>query len=367
MDLKKRDFIAATIGVGVGLAAEPSSNAANAQQASIQYNLGGMRPGEAINSGRQPSSVDLNYKPRRFNKVIELWEDGQPAYYTTVRAMPGVDPYELGKAMCRTWADMINYDMEHELFDLRELREFMRGLGDGGGTRSGHRFPVVFVTPPVLGLNADYMLANSWVLGQILDAGVSGIQICHARDPKAVEVAAHMACRYPFNYPGVSKLDRQGLRGASANFANRVWGMNNAQYVRIADLWPLNPKGEILFGLKIEDTFADTNAHLSMAVPGVAFAEWGPTDNNYWLNNFDGLPLDGSRFDEAKFPRMVSVRNMVLDLCKKNNVRYLNAATNTAGTFNYVIDQIRDGAMLMVGTEETALAGREHSKRKMPV
>ena len=41
-----------------------------------------------INTGKQTSSVDLNYKPRRFNKVIELWEDGQPAYYTTVRPDP---------------------------------------------------------------------------------------------------------------------------------------------------------------------------------------------------------------------------------------------------------------------------------------
>jgi 4-hydroxy-2-oxoheptanedioate aldolase len=175
----------------------------------------------------------MNYKPRRFNKVIELWEDGQPAYYTTVRPARGVDSYELGKAMCKTWADMINYDMEHDLFDFRELRDFMQGLADGGGTRSGHRMPVVFVTCPVLGLNEDYMLANSWVLGQLLDLGVTSIQLCHARDPKAI-AAAHQACRYPFDYP-VPKLKRQGLRGASAVSPTR-WGMNNAQYVRIADL-----------------------------------------------------------------------------------------------------------------------------------
>jgi 2-keto-3-deoxy-L-rhamnonate aldolase RhmA len=353
MELKKREFLAAALGASAGLA----SGAAWAQA----------KAAAPINSGRQTSAVDVNYKPRRFNKVIELWEDGQPAWYTTVRPEPARDSYALGKAMCKTWADMINYDMEHELFDLAELHEFMRGLADGEGTRSGHRMPVVFVTCPVLGLNEAYMLANSWVLGQILDMGVMGIQICHARDPKAVEVAAHMACRYPFDYPGVPKLPRQGLRGASASFANQVWGMNNAEYVRVADLWPLNLKGEILFGLKIEDTVADANAEASLSVPGVAFAEWGPTDNNYWLNNFDGLPLDGSRFDETKFPRMMAVHDMVLRLCKKHNVRYLNLATNVAGTFNYVLNQMRDGAMLLVGSEETAFVGREYTKRKMPI
>lgn len=364
MELKKREFIAATLGVGLGagLAGE-----AKAQPARITENLGGTRPGEIINTGKQTSFVDLNYKPRRFNKVIELWEDGQPAYYTTVRPTRGVDGYELGKAMCKTWADMINYDMEHDLFDLRELRDFMQGLADGGGTRSGHRMPAVFVTSPVLGLSEDYMLANSWVLGQILDMGVTGIQICHARDPKAVEVAAHQACRYPFDYPGVPKLKREGLRGASAGIANKVWGMNNAHYVRIADLWPLNPKGEILFGLKIEDTIADAHAEASLMVPGVAFAEWGPTDNNYWLSGFDGLPLDGSRFDETKFPKMMAIHDKVLGLSKKHGVRYLNMATNAPGTFNHVLNQINDGAMLLVGTEETCWVGREHTRRKMPI
>jgi hypothetical protein len=37
------------------------------------------------------------------------------------------------------------------------------------------------------------------------------------------------------------------------------------------------------------------------------------------------------------------------------------------GTFNYVIDQIKDGTMYLVGTEETAIMAREYTKRKMPV
>ena len=103
-----------------------------------------------------------------------------------------------------------------------------------------------------------------------------------------------------------------------------------------------------------------------MAIPGISFAEWGPTDNNYWLSGFDGLPLDGSRFDETKFPKMMAIHDKVLALCKKNNVKYLNLC-NAAPGFNNVLNQIKDGAMLMVGTEETCLTGREHTKRKMPI
>jgi hypothetical protein len=64
---------------------------------------------------------------------------------------------------------------------------------------------------------------------------------------------------------------------------------------------------------------------------------------------------------------MKAVHDMVLGLCKKHGVRYLNLATNVPGTFNYVLNQIRDGAMLLVGSEETALVGRESMKRKMPI
>lgn len=360
MDIRKRDLLAAGLGMGFGLAMAGAA----AQQ---RMGAGAGKPPETVNSGIQPSSVDLNYRPRRFNKAIELWEDGQPVYYATERPMPGVSAYERGKLMCKTYADVINYDVEHVAFDITALAEFMRGLADGGGTRSGHRFPAVFVTCPVLGLSEEYAFANSWIMGQILDTGVSGIQLCHVRDPKAVEVTAHMACRYPFDYPGVPKMRLEGIRGAYANFAAQVWGMNNAHYVRIADLWPLNPKGEIMFGLKIEDTPGDARAAESLAVPGVAFAEWGPTDNNYWLNGFDGLPLDGSRFDPAKFPKLVAIRRKILDLCRQRKIIFLNASSPTPGDFNYVIDQIRDGTMFMPATEETAIMGRDYTKRKMPV
>ena len=57
----------------------------------------------------------------------------------------------------------------------------------------------------------------------------------------------------------------------------------------------------------------------------------------------------------------------LLELGKKHSVRYLNMATNAPGTFNHVLNQINDGAMLLVGTEETCLIGREHTKRKMPI
>jgi 4-hydroxy-2-oxoheptanedioate aldolase len=254
MDMKKRDFLGLAAGVGAvaGLAA-----AAGPGQAQPR------RPGpvdvnqhDFVSRRVQPSTVDWNYKPRRLNKAIELWEDGQPVYLTVAPLGAGVDPYAEGAKMARTWADGISIGMEHGPADVSMLREFMRGLVDGGPTASGHRTPAVIVDTPVIGLDETYARANTWIIGQILDCGVHGIHLCHARDAKAVQTFMQMGCRYPFPRPGIN-LPMRGLRGAAAVYAAQIWGVNVNKYNHLADLWPLNSKGELLFGVKIEDTYAD--------------------------------------------------------------------------------------------------------------
>lgn len=366
MDINKRDLLFASAMIGAGVAASQA-----------------MAATAPVNSGKQPSSVDMNYKPRRLNKVIELWEDGQPIYYTGAGVGPGVDPYEQGKKMAKTWADAINYEMEHGVFDLKELREFMRGIKDGGPTRSGHKFPVVFVTPPVIGLDEPYARANTWVIEQILCTGVMGIHICHARDPKAIETYAHMGARYPFwDAPNVQRVNMQGLRGNSASYAADIWGVAGGTYQHIADLWPLNPRGEVIFGVKIEDTYGDETVADILKIPGVSFAEWGPGDHNLWLNGYNGIADGGPSGhpvirdaqgrvvgDVSALPNMEAVRQKVLAECKRNNVKFLNAAETEPG-HNNVIQQIKDGTMVVAtgqGGEAVATMGREYTKRKMPV
>ncbi len=51
----------------------------------------------------------------------------------------------------RAKADYITWEMEHGPLDFNELREFMRGLVEGGPTRTGHQTPAVIVTLPISG------------------------------------------------------------------------------------------------------------------------------------------------------------------------------------------------------------------------
>jgi 4-hydroxy-2-oxoheptanedioate aldolase len=354
MDFTKRNFLATSLGTvlagGSAWAQEQQPARRGAMYRSFAF------------SGKQPSTVDQNYKPRRLNKVIELWEDGQPIYYTDAHIAPGVDPYALGVRMSQTWADAINVSMEHDVaLDYTALRAFMKGVVDGGPTRSGHRFPCVFTTSPVIGLDEAYMRANSWVLSAILDCGVMGTHLCHARDAKAVQVAAQMAVRYPFQYPNTPKVPLEGLRSSSANFAAEIWGMSTNQYAHLSDTWPLNPKGEMIFGCKIEDPYGVANVDKILDVQGISFTEWGPGDQNYWMNGLAGLPTDGSRVDVETVPNMMKARSTVLAAAKKRGIRFLNSAGRD------VIAQLKDGVMVIAGGEEAAIAGREYTKRKMPV
>ena len=117
-----------------------------------------------------------------------------------------------------------------------------------------------------------------------------GILLCHARVPEAARLLVE-AARYPFA-PKVAGLD-QGLRGSgSQGFAAQIWGISQNDYLRKADPWPLNKEGEILLGVKIEDSYALANAEKTTKVPGIAFAEWGPGDMGFWLL---GLPQRADR------------------------------------------------------------------------
>jgi 4-hydroxy-2-oxoheptanedioate aldolase len=286
--------------------------------------------------------------PKRINKAIELLEQGQPVYYATARAGAG---YEDGKKMAQTPSDYINYEMEHGAFDMSALRQFMRGLVDGGPTKSGHRTPAVVVTLPVLGLDEPSMRANYWVVQQVLAAGVHGVLLCHARSPEAARVMVE-ASRYPFA-PKVEGLD-QGFRGSgSQSFAAEIWGIPGNEYLRRADPWPLNKEGEILLGLKIEDSYALTNAEKTTKVPGIAFAEWGPGDMGFWLV---GLPKGG---DGGGFPPvMLQARARVLKATKDAKIFFLNACNDKD-----VEQMIKEGVMICTGGYDV---GRKFSKRQMP-
>jgi 4-hydroxy-2-oxoheptanedioate aldolase len=289
---------------------------------------------------------DTSYTPKRVNKAIELLEQGQPIYYTQVNG----GGYEEGKRLAQTWADYITYNLEHSPFDMTALRAFMQGLVDGGPTRSGHRTPTVIAVLPFGGINETVLWSNYWMVEHLLGSGVHGVLLAHARSPEAVKVLVQ-AARYP-HAPKTDGLE-EGLRGSGGQgFAARIWGVSGDEYRRMADPWPLNPDGEVLIGLKIEDRHALEQVEASVGVPGVGFAEWGPGDMS--------MSFNVTRSDEPQV--LVDARARVLAATQQAGIPFLNQMN--ANTIEAMIDEgVRIGAN---PGPEVADQGRRYTERRMP-
>src|SRR5438093_2434211 len=279
-------------------------------------------------------------KPKHINRALELLESGQPIYYTGSHSGTA-GTFEQGKADATTYADYLSYDMEHAPFDVHGLSEYMKGLAAAGPTRSGHRTPAVIVNVPVNGIDAATIRANAWMFHQVLATGVHGILLCHADDPGAVKAFVE-AVRLPIHKEAVDRGLNEGRRGVhGASTAARIWGVSQDEYLEKADTWPLNPNGELLLGLKLEDKWALANAEENAKVPGIAFAEWGPGDMSLSLGVKNGPgPLPAP---------MAAARAKVFAATKAARIFFLNSM-NTEN----VVDMIKEGVMVGPASAQAA-------------
>ena len=289
----------------------------------------------------------------RVNQAVELLEQRQPVYFEFVDA-EGAGGYDGGRALAQTWADYITVDMEHSALDVRGLTQFMRGLVDGGPTRSGHRTPTVIVVLPIDGTDEHAVRANGWMIKQVLATGAHGLLLCHAESPEAVRAFVE-AARYSFTSSAGSDLG-SGRRGHGGQTrAAEIWGIPVAEYLTRADPWPLNPRGELLLGIKVENTRALASVERTTRVPGIAFAEWGPGDMGMSM----GYP---DQHDEPYPAEMRAARTRVLSACKAAGLAFQDQVAP-----ENVISQIEEGVMIGSGprAREAAEIGRRHTKRTL--
>jgi len=300
------------------------------------------------------SSIAQTPKPKRINRAIELLEQGQPIYYTGSHSGT-TGSFAQGKLDAQTWADYISYDMEAAPYDVAGLAAYMQGLAAGGPTRTGHRTPPVIVNVPVRGTDEASVRANMWQFEQVLATGVHGILLCHATTAGAVRAFVE-AVRYPNHEQGVGKNGLQdGLRGAhGTSTAAAIWGVSNEEYMQKADVWPLNPNGEIMLGIKIEDKYAMEHLNEIVVVPGIAFGEGGPGDMS--------LSFGFKRGD----PRAKEIQDRIFAAAKTQKLYWLGVDAGGGTDVEAAVERaIKEGRMIGSG-EEVAAAGRKITKRPLP-
>ncbi len=166
------------------------------------------------------------------------------------------------------------FEMEHTPYSASELKDALahlmnrKRIVDSGSLRP----PVT----PFVRIPANGAEMNTWMAKQVLDQGVYGVIFPHIATAEQARNAVS-ACRYA-RPEGSEAYEPKGLRGDAPNAAARYWGLSVQEYYDRADVWPLDPKGEIMVVLMIESVEAMQNLDQILKVPGVGAIMIGEGD-----------------------------------------------------------------------------------------
>jgi 4-hydroxy-2-oxoheptanedioate aldolase len=142
---------------------------------------------------------------------------------------------------------------------LPAYTEFVKGMQEAGALR---KTPFLRLTHPLvvkmqeIGSETDKTVD---AISKQLNAGVSGIMFVKAES--ADEVKRGIAAMR-FRSKGGTRPDNVGAAPA-------YWGMSEAEYKQRADVWPLNPNGELVNWTIIESKAGLAHVREIAAVPGV--------------------------------------------------------------------------------------------------
>src|SRR5882672_4734976 len=238
----------------------------------------------------------------RLNSVIRALEAGKTAFTSFCQADP-----DTAIAMATAKYDGIVYEMEHNPWDIRALRDSLQYmLNRGQIAKSGSVAPGV---TPMVRIPPNGAEKAQFHAKQALDLGAYGIVWPHISTVDEARNAV-AACRYP-RMKTAPLYEPAGIRGDGPTSAVRYWGLTQPEYYAKADVWPLDPKGEILVMLMIEDTLGIANLpDILKKVPGIGLVLIGEGDLSQEL----GFPR------QYEHPQVLDAMAHIVKTCRENRV-----------------------------------------------
>ena len=281
-----------------------------------------------------PSVPAAQSRNVHLNPVIAKLAEGKTVY--------GLITSDLSLANARETAqapvDFVYVDMEHNPLDFPALNMFLLGMTDRGAIlRKGNLQPDVALFarfPP----EADQ---SQWVVKQALDIGLMGV-IFNGVDSREQALLAVRSMRYP-PLRGAPRTEPAGIRGYGPAGAMWIWGLGAAEYERHADVWPLNPEGDLLATIMIESVDGLKHVDAIAAVPGVGALFLGA-----------GADLSRSLGVAQNSPELETAFQQVLKACKTHKV----ACAITAPSADDVARRVREGWNIIRSTVPAITAGR---------
>lgn len=272
----------------------------------------------------------------RRNGLIAKFEADEFA----VGAMFSSGDYAAARAVGDSSADFAIVDMEHQGFDFPALGHTLQWMMGRAGANA---LPVP--ATPIVRIPANASEHNQWMPKQTLDYGAFGLvlpQVTRAADAAATVTAM----RYP---QGPDRPGPVGERGVSPAEAIRYWGATRQEYFTTADVWPLNPDGDLLLIALVEHVDAWQRIEEIVAVPGLGAVLWGPGDGSVSMGFHDFASAQES---------LVPHRRRVVEACHAAGIR---VGTPVIGDPAHAVDQGFDFAFLTRWDESAAARLREHA------
>ncbi len=283
----------------------------------------------------------------RLNRTIETLEAGHPVFGLATGNFSLVN----ARSLAVSDLDFIIIDMEHSPLDIETLQTFILGMVNvrSAVAKGSTQMDVT----PILRIPANGRENAEFLVKQALDVGAYGVMFPFV-DTREEAINAIRAMRYP-QPRGDAQAEPRGIRGSSPGNAAWIWGVPN--YVQKADVWPLDPQGELLAVLQIETVEGVENIEEIASVPGVGAIFIGPAD----LSLSYGVP--------GNHPDVVAAIDRVLAACQANDVPCGlttgagNVADRLAQGFDFVTISWGGDAGISGAAAEALSVAREASGR----
>ena len=201
--------------------------------------------------------------------------------------------------------DYVYVDMEHNPLRFEQLEQFVAFLvaSDKAGIverGSAQMHPPVFARFPPYGREQ-----TQWIIKHALDLGLMGILINNIETPEQAENIVRTI--RPRQLRSSAIPNPPGVRGT---VQCPFWGVGRAECRQRADLWPLNPRGDLLFWAMIETREGVENADAIAQVPGVG---------GFYLGA--GGDLSSSYGAEsAEDPEVAAAFEHLLEVCRTRDI-----------------------------------------------
>ena len=206
--------------------------------------------------------MTANAQEARLNKTIELLESGDVAIGRFAFDMSNGNAIQIA----RSAADFVIIDLEHAPYDVTLLREFLQQMTDK--QKILEKGSLQMNVTPIVRMPSSSVYDTAMLAKQVLNVGAYGLMFPTV-NTREEALQAIRASRFPPSRDD-SNPEPVGIRGFEPfQQAMWYWGVDRNEYYARADVWPLDPQGELLIVIQIESVEGVENIDEILSVPGI--------------------------------------------------------------------------------------------------